>query len=876
MRDDLSEIYFEKNDGQFADDIRFLAHTPLYSISLREAGASLDLHSYDRSSNENSRQIAVTLKKAQTATAIFGEEHLDSRSHYFHSDQKQRWLTNVSHFASVRYQQVYPQIDLKYYSRRQQLEYDFIVHPGGNPDDIEIAFSGIDDLVLDDLGNAVLHIGDQTLLQHRPEIYQMIEGVKIPVSGRYELVKPHTDTPANASLKIQLSHYDSRHALIIDPVLSYSTLMGSAGKDAGNDIALDTAGNIYVLSQSEQAGYNAQIQHGPAACEQSQCASRVMVSKFRANGAGLDWVANISGSNADQGRSIAVAEDGKVYVGGWTSSADFPLQAAFDTDLTGQSDAFILILDNDGDTIRFSSLLGGDRAEIINDLVLDGQGDILITGRTSSEDFGVIADFDPQRALQQTDAFVAKINTATYDLDFASYFGGAHYDSGNVVKVDQDDNIYIIGTTGSEDFPLKNPLQAELNGSNDLFITKFNADSSETLFSTFLGGSGLELGKAAAISSSGDLYILGQTTSLDIAGAVNTAFGEDYDWDGVLARIAEDGSHISHLQYVGGSNRDYFSALAIDAEDNILLAGHSLSTDFPSINSTQSHLYGDSDAVLMKLKAESHEIDYATFLGGSGSESSVSLATDAIGSAYLTGLSHSSDFPLQQPLQDNLVDADSFGDTFISIITDLLNTTIPHAQWRVIALPYRPPVGATIADLFADDINASYKSQWYMYRYNTVSGYYSLLDLDDRLEHGVAYWLMQRSGEQVTLDMPATSSPVAPAQVSGCQSAAGCYSATLETTSNTRQYHFIGNPFAKVFRWEDLRLVTDGGLCAAPLGCNLTQAQSANLLIRDGWTYQGTSTSRLSIGSSVEPWQGFWVRTLTSAHGLNPRLLIPY
>jgi len=659
----LSESYgklplqFEANRGQTHQDVRFLSRGAGYSLYLTASEAVLVLAKPDAKTQPVA--LRMSLVGAAREPAVTGLDELPGKANYFVGKDRSRWRTNVPTYARVQYQNVYPGIDLVYYGNQRQLEYDFVVAPGADPNKIVLGFRGADKLEIDAKGSLVLHAAGGDIRQHKPVVYQNIDGVRQEIAGGY------VRKGANR-VGFQVAAYDASRPLIIDPVvLSYSTYLGGNESEFGNGVAVDADGNAYITGITASTNFPTtaggfQPVNGGGAYS--------FVTKLSPTGTGLVYSTFLGGggSSNQSGSSIAVDAAGNAYVAGVTTSVDFPTTAgAFQRVSGGGNDGFVTKLDSTGSALVFSTYLGGSSNDQGNGIAIDTAGNAYVTGQTQSSNFPTSAG-----AFQSAsggcgssypnlcDAFVAKLNSTGTALVFSTYLGGSSDDSGMGVAVDADDNAYVTGYTTSPNFPTTAGA-FQPNGVAGAFVTKLNPNGA-LVYSTYLGGSGGDVGSGIAVDASGNAYVTGTANSSDFpttAGAFQVTSGGLRDV--FVAKLDPSGSTLVYSTYLGGKDLDSGGAIAIDGQGNAYLTGSShvsgcyCDANFPTTpDAFQPQFAGGLgpagsgfDAFFTKLNPAGSALLYSTYLGGRNNDSGNGIAVDSAGNAYIAGSTNSTNFP---------------------------------------------------------------------------------------------------------------------------------------------------------------------------------------------------------------------------------------
>ena len=658
----MSETYgtvplsFEPNLGQTDEQVQFVSRGDAYTLFLTPDEAVFAFEGAAQSEDPGSTTSGAAAADADSSEAAgfsvlrmqviganplaeaSGLEQLPGSSNYLVGHDPEDWRTNVSNYAKVRYEEVYPGVDLVYYGNQRQLEWDFVVAPGADPGVVCLAFEGADQLDVDGEGNLVLQIPGGEVIQRAPVIYQEVDGVRTMIAGEYALRD-------DGQVGFQVAAYDASRPLVIDPVLVYSTYFGGSTHDAGHGIAVDADGNVYVTGFTRSLDFpvnNAyQGTHGGGAAPYDWDA---FVTKLNAAGTAFTYSTYLGGNSIDWAHAIAVDADGNAYVAGETRSHDFPTtpsayQPAHAVGPYDVDDAFVTKLNPTGTALVYSTFLGGSRSDRGWGIALDAARNAYLTGETSSEDFPTTAG-----ALQTAfggfpgDSFVAKLNAGGTALVYSTFLGGNNTDRAYGITVDAGGNAYIAGATASVDFPTVSAFQTVLKG-GDAFVAKLNSTGSALHYSTYLGGNEYEeTANGIAVDSSGNAHVVGYTNSTDFPTTPNPiqgAFAGGY-LDAFITKLSSSGSALVYSTYLGGGENDVGRGIALDADGNAYVAGATLSTDFPTVNSLQGKS-GNSDPFVTKVNAAGSALLYSTYLGTNDPDSAYGIAVDPSGNAYVTG-----------------------------------------------------------------------------------------------------------------------------------------------------------------------------------------------------------------------------------------------
>ncbi len=670
-------LNFEENTGQTNSQVKYLSRGNGYNLFLTANKATLSLKKtkkrlLNKEENNTTMAVEMAILGAKPNANVVGEEEIPGKSSYFIGNDPSKWKTSVTNYKKVKYQEIYDGIDLVYYGNQRQLEYDFVVKPGATPEIIKLQFNGTDKVNIDNDGNLILKIANEEVIQHKPVIYQTINGVKQTVVGNYLLLN-------NNEVGFKVDDYDKSRELVIDPLLAYSTYLGGSAIDFMADIAVDATGNVYVVGETESVNYPLT----PGVLDNSLSGpSAAFVTKLNSTGSTLIYSSFLGGAtdNNEAARSIAVDLEGNAYIAGNTSSASFPVTSgAFQPALQGTMDGFVAKLNPTGTSLIYATYLGGANLDTINSIVVDTTGNAYVSGSTQSVEFPVTSGaFQTKFGGAGQDGFVAKLSPIGTSLVYATYLGGSSNETALDVAIDAQGNAYVVGSTSSTNFPTTEKAfrRTFVGGAADGFVTKLNPTGTALVYSTFLGGtkisgdslSGGDSVNAIALDAIGNAYVVGDSSSQNFPtteGAVQTKFPGSITNNAAnsafVTKINSMGTGLVYSTFLGGDTFDSSIAIVVDSVNRAYVIGNTSSSNFPvTRDAIQARVSGELDVFVTQLNETGRQLVYSTLLGGSSSELAIGIAVDKTGSIYFAGVTSSSNYPVTmnafQPKFDNIID----------------------------------------------------------------------------------------------------------------------------------------------------------------------------------------------------------------------------
>ncbi|MFC5570749.1 SBBP repeat-containing protein [Lysobacter yangpyeongensis] len=658
---------FERNVGQTDAEVLFLARGPGYGLFLTPTEAVLSLtHASNGASTARAPAIVrMSLLGTNPRPVVEGGREQEGISNYYHGATPAEWHSNVQHYGEVRYRDVYPGIDLVYYGKQQQLEYDFVVAPGRDPARIAVQFAGIDSMRLDDKGNLLLRTASGDLVQHKPVLYQEVDGQRRPVQGAYRLL-------GGNRVGFEVARYDATRPLVIDPVVGYATYFGGGADDGIAGLATDAAGNLYAIGTTTSVNFP--LKNGAQTANRG--ADEVFVSKFNADGNALVYSTYLGGGAADAGGAIAVDGAGNAVITGSTKSTNFPvlsaLQATHAAD-NGAEDAFVARLNAAG-ALQSSTYLGGSGVDTGTAIDLDRSGNTYVAGATASANFPSASALDTSIGGTR-DGFLTRLTPAGTAMVFSTFFGGAGSDQINAMSIDRAPGhaggIYLTGETTSTDFPTAGAVQTALNGGADAFVAVLNPVASAPYvnlhFGTYLGSANADAGHGIAVDSDGNAVVVGATL-----GTSSAPFPTVKAWqpkpagatDGFIAKIALGSTPtVSYSTYFGGSADDRLEDVAVDEFGTAYVIGTTNSTNVFGTSpyfGLQSTNGGGYDAMTARYSDEG-ELFWASYLGGGGTDQGSAVALYGSSTIFVGGVTGSTNLATNVPFKSsNSGGADAF------------------------------------------------------------------------------------------------------------------------------------------------------------------------------------------------------------------------
>ncbi|MGQ9928357.1 MAG: SBBP repeat-containing protein [Chloroflexaceae bacterium] len=628
-------VLFIENAGQFNEEARFQVRSGDRTFWLADDAIWMTLLSPLSSGAEpggdarHPRQginLRLSFPGANPHPRLEPFDRLETSVNYFLGNDPAQWRANVPVYAGVRYVDLYPGVDLEWRSDGGRLTPRLVCRA-----DCQFALRAV---------RLQVDGAEAVSLLPPPTLGEGWGGGLLPSPAE-------SGAGGEGTLPFPSGSRVGGEGILLTTALGQFTLPLFQVVTADGAPVAGVGGGAAVAGNQVRAPFAADLRPAPLAAPQG--AADLLYATF------------LGGSSGDFGDAIAVDASGAAYVTGTTESSNFPTTpGAFDTMHNGNDDAFVVKLNPAGAALLYATFLGGGGDDGGHAIAVDASGAAYVTGYTESSNFPTTTPgaFDTTYN-GNTDAFVVKLNPAGSALAYATFLGGSDSDFGDAIAVDASGAAYVMGRTGSANFPTTaGAFDTTHNGNTDSFVVKLNPYGTTLAYATFLGGSFWDISEAIAVDASGAVYVAGETWSSDFpttAGAFDTTYNGNFD--AFVVQLNPDGAALTYATFLGGIYADLGSGIAVDASGAAYVTGMTFSADFPTTPGAFDTMHnGNGDAFVVQLSSTGAALTYATVLGGSDQERGNAIAVDASGATYVAGTTRSANFPTTAGAFDTALD----------------------------------------------------------------------------------------------------------------------------------------------------------------------------------------------------------------------------
>lgn len=577
------------------------------------------------------------------------DDRLPGTVNFFIGKKGTDWKRDIPTYGSIKYQNIYPGVHIRFDGNDGLLIPEISASAQADKKQVELALDGIDEVkkflnpgkdnwFSDDSGNAI-----------NPSDFVSMEKLSHlnPATQKNLLDSSNNDIGLNshANQTINLSH------------LLYSTYYGGSSNEGNAKLAVDTQGNMYISGTTDSID----LPVSPEAMQTGYGGGLydVFVTKLNADGTQVLYTTYLGGEDEDVGSGIAIDVEGNAYLTGYTWSVTFPTTAgALQTNYAGNGssaknnggDAFITKLNPSGNSLIYSTYIGGSLHDRGDAITIDKDGNAYITGISDSPNYPVSEGAYQPGHYGQGDVIISKLNSKGNTLLYSTYLGGGGAESGYSIALDSDDNAYVTGVVWPGQFPTT-PGAFQISyggGNNDAFVAKINPIGTDLIYSSYLGGNNPEAGYGITVDSTGSAYITGYTESPDYPTTPGAYMERNLgNRDVFITKIDPSGDSLIYSTFLGGNGDEIATSVTHDLSGSVYVTGQTSSTDFPiTQNAYQRSKRGKADIFITVLDAAGSCVQYSSYFGGTGIDGAHGICFDLSGNLYVSGGSYSIDFPV--------------------------------------------------------------------------------------------------------------------------------------------------------------------------------------------------------------------------------------
>ncbi len=644
-------LFYMKNGGSFAYFFKDRVLLVSKRASRKRESSYSNLNNSSCLSNDipemDIARIDLILKNASVEKVIPSCKYSFHYNFFIAKDTE--GVENIEVFQKLTYKNIYRNIDLIFYqSEDGSLKYDFLLHPGANPKEIILEYSGADCIKKKDDGSLAISNSFIVIKDKKPlTFYNNSKNDDKPlekINSSFQL--------ANNIISFQLDYYDKNSSITIDPNLEWSFMMGGRDGDHGYSLQLDEKNNIYLSGNTLSGDFP--VTTGAWQYEKSGHFD-AYIAKFDPSGK-LLWATFFGGTQAEYVYDMKLDRWGNIVIGGWTWSSDMPVsKGAFQATFGGSiftTDCFIAKFDNNGRWL-WSTYYGSYSNEHINAIDVDRNGLIVVAGWTNSRNFVVSPNASQGTHGGVDDAFLARF-TQDGEFIWATFFGSDSLDNATSVAYDKNGDIIMSGFTQSNRLNIsKDAYQKSSNGANECFIVKYSPFG-ELIASTYFGGKSHDYAEDIAINSKNEILICGRTESDSLPFSEGNIQAQRKNKEDAFFAKFSTNLKLIWGSYLGGHEEDAAYGINVDANDDILITGRTNSNDFPLTEGAfMTERAGKFDAFVSKIDKSGKDFYWSTLVGGSEEEWGEDIISDDSLNVIISGTTSSPDFPVLGGISQN-------------------------------------------------------------------------------------------------------------------------------------------------------------------------------------------------------------------------------
>ncbi len=654
-QDPAAMVYFISNQGQFPRPVKFVVQDKERAVFF----ASEDI-TFLLPGEKTPWAVKIKFLGARQEITPVAWTQPEATFSYFQGSEEE-WKTNILAYKKICYPEVWPGIDLLFSGSAWGLKSEFLLRPGANPADIRLAVEGISAAAIDERGRLVLITPAGSIVEEIPLAYQEINGKRVEIKVNYKLEALPSNYFYGFSFG---PYNPSQPLIIDPITLVAGNYIGGTSFDYAYGIALDSAGYVYIAGYTYsassfplKAGPQLGFKGGDVdafVAKFDPVSSQLVYCGFL-GGDDRDFAYDIAVD--DEGNAFVVG-----YTSSTENS--FPVTKGPGLTASGLYEVFVAKINPTGTKLLYCGFLGGAENDFGRGIAVDEDGRAYVTGYTLSSEATFPVKVGPVLTFKgHYDAFIARVASSGEELDYCGYIGGDGNDWGYGVAVDPEGGAYIAGMTNSTEttFPVLSGPDLTINGQMDAFVAKVSPSGETLVYCGYIGGDGEDAALAMAVDQAGWAYVTGYTSSRE--DKFSAIFGPDLSYNGgyydaFVAKVWPDGSYLAYCGYIGGAGYEAGNGISVDNWGCAYVTGFTSSAadSFPVKEGPELSFQGSFDAFIAKVQSSGASLEFGGYLGGTAADYGQDIVVEKGGSGtiYFTGTTYSPELSFPAPLATGL------------------------------------------------------------------------------------------------------------------------------------------------------------------------------------------------------------------------------
>lgn len=635
-----ASIHWYENRGQWPE-------TTLYGMQLTQGWATLErdgvvLHLVSDEPEPAAHEIALRFEGASPAVEVEPLRREPGVHHYYFGEDPAGWILNVHTFESVRLVGLYPGVHLDVHEVAGALKYDLQLAPGADLSQVVLRFEGVDHVTITPEGNLSLVTPLGSMAHPHAASWQVeADGSRTPVMVSYAEISP-------GRFELQAPNWDSARPLVIDPEMNWCTYYGGSGpgsiNDAPREVVVDRFGDV-TIAGTAQAPTSLMT---PGTFQSPSLSDDLFVVKFHQTSGELIYSARIGSTSQDEGRSVAVDDQGRATVVGWVGqgAAGFPTTPGSFDPVKEQFDrtAVAFRLNRTGDELEYSTYLeagGTSTASWAYGVQVAGSGAAIIMGKANSANFPTTPGAYSSQVLGSVDIFLTRLDPTGSSLDWSTFVGGTGSENPEDMVIAPNEDLVLTGYTNGSFPTTLGALKPNFGNGREGFIARIRADGADLVWSTYFGGSQDDIPFEVALLPDDDVIVVGYTDSSDFPttpGSYQEV--KELREDGFVSRLDSTGSVLLHSTFLGGvgvNTFDILEGVCVDASGVVTAVGGN-GIGFPVTPGAFQPINASRDFTVTRLSPDFSRLFYSARIGGDFQDQALAVAASPTGLLTVVGL----------------------------------------------------------------------------------------------------------------------------------------------------------------------------------------------------------------------------------------------